>query len=211
MTPEAVRDAFPGSTWADLPAADRIKMASTYMAGLWAGLDGVAAMAAGIEPFVNSEGRYKHKDFKQRFFHWPAQAGDAARWAIDTAATAADVYVCPMLRATRHRNKGNGIGGRWGWVDLDGPLDDARRAVLAGLGSSVRLVSSGTGHHAYFDLGAVVEPAVVEDFNRQMVAVLGADSKWSDESLLRLPGTFNNKPVVFDHLPPALVQKVGLR
>jgi hypothetical protein len=210
MTDTEMKAMFPGSTWAELPEVERFKMANAYMRGLWAGLEGVAAFAVAIDPYVDAAGKYKHKRFTQHFFDWPAQGDLAISWAMSAVVNAADVYVCPMLRVGRERRKANGRGGRWGWVDLDGPLDDGRRAVLAGLGSSVRLVSSGTGHHAYFDLGAVLEPDEVERFNREMVAVLGGDAKWSNESLLRLPGTFSHKPVVFDRLPPALVQRVTL-
>ena len=203
-----IMDAFPGSTWVERPAAERVQMALGYMRGLWTGCEGIAAFAVGAEPKVE-RGKYKHERFFQRFYEWPACADEAARWAITTAADRSDIYVCPMLRTERSRTKTTGAGGRWGWVDIDGPLTATRKAVLASLGDAVRVVSSGTGHHAYIDLGEMHTPEAVEDFNRSMVAVLRADAKWSNESLLRLPGTWNYKPVVFDRLRPALVQRIA--
>jgi len=200
---------FPRSTWTELPSADRHTLAVRYMRAMWGDRRGVIAFAVGLEPF-SKNGKYSHKSFSQRFYNCPDDIELAATEAMQQAAGGADVYVAPMLRLGRERKKDNGAGGRWAWADLDGPLDEGRLTILRSLGGSARVVSSGTGHHAYFRLDSWTEPDAIEATNKALRDVLGADAKWSNESLLRLPGTFNRKPLVFHGKSPALVQAVTL-
>lgn len=210
MSGDQIATPFPGSLYVDLPAADRRVMAIRYMRAMYGDHQGVVAFGIGANPYVNDKGKYSHKTFWQEFHTWPSGMEQAADAAIVHASRRCDVYVSPMLRKTRDRLKDNGAGGRWAWADLDGAMSPERLTLLRALGDSVRIVSSGTGHHAYFELDGWKSPDEIEATNRALRDMLGADAKWSNESLLRLPGTFNGKPVVFHGKPAALVQGVKL-
>lgn len=176
------------------------QMATMYADLLWGGDTGWAALALGDNPHYEN-GKYKHSQFSQRFYRWP---DDRPRLIADAIANApkADVYVAPMLRADRCRAKGNGIGGRYIWCDVDDdwtPDHQAKLDTIWTTGSFV--VLSGTeGHrHLYLTLGVHVDIDTVTTLNKRLAKHLGGDAKWSDESLLRLPGTFNHK-CLFDTL-----------
>ena len=101
-----------------------------------------------------------------------------------------------MPAPAHHPGAPEGTGsplGNIGWVDLDDEADEEtiRRLVDAG----VLMVESGTaGHfHAYPKLNEFLPVGQIEDLNKGMAAVWGGDSKWSNESLLRLVGTRNFK------------------
>jgi hypothetical protein len=205
----AVLAAVPGSVVAEESSADRRRRAVNYMHALWRTQTGTIAIASGV-PHLDSQGRYKHADFGQMFGTYPDDIEVMTSRAIDLAAAGRDVYVAPMLRTERERKKASGAGGSWAWCDMDGPLTEVRRAVIARLGDAVIVVSSGTGHHVYVRLDGWHSPEDVEAVNRSLVDALDGDAKWSNESLLRLPGTFNLKPLILRNEAPALVQGVRL-
>jgi hypothetical protein len=209
MSNENLTNSFPGSVWTELPSDERRAMAMRYCRAMWGDREGVAALAIGYNPHAVA-GKLKHKPFTQEFFEWPRDIEAIADRAMTCASQRSDVYVSPMLRKDHRRLKVNGAGGRWAWADLDGPMTAERLALLRSLGDSVRVISSGTGHHAYFMLDEWRTPDEIEATNRALRDMLGGDAKWSNESLLRLPGTFNTKPSVFHNRPPALVQAVTL-
>jgi hypothetical protein len=89
------------------------------------------------------------------------------------------------------------------WVDLDRePADAALCARLDGV-----VVRSGQpGHqHLYVLLSRAVSLVEHAALGKALAAKLGGDAKWSDESLLRLPGTLNWKPAVLGDGEPAAV------
>ena len=152
---------------------------------------GVMAMAFGAG--WNQVTR-RHARFRQAFYEWPDD--------IDTMTVAAeagvqrreDVYLCPRLRAGRERRKVTGVTyGNVGWVDLDDEADDETIRRLGDAG--VLMIESGSaGHfHVYPKLSEFLPVGQIEDLNNHMAAVWGGDSKWSNESLLRLAGTRNFK------------------
>lgn len=198
--------AFPGSMWVEAPAADRTRWCLNFMRALWGEREGWCALASGIPHLDN--GKYRHRDFRQHFHRWPNAQTAAADEAIRLASHGRDVYVAPMLRTKRERTKGDGAGGRFAWVDCDGELTIERRQTVAKLGDACRIVFSGTGHHIYVELDDWQPLEAVVRANRALVAMLDGDAKWSDESLLRAPGTFNRKPIVFHGEAPTLVQKI---
>jgi len=116
---------------------------------------------------------------------------DVAERAVEAGK---DVWVCPMPRATKDRRKGNGLSGEVAWADMDHTPTPQQRALIEELGAG--LVESGTpGHlHAYVAFAHPTDPAIIEQLNRGLRGALGGDHKWADNSLLRLPGTFNSKP-----------------
>ncbi len=157
---------------------------------------GYVALAFGLGQYRNAEGKYKFREWRDgaaQRFAWPA--GRAALIAAVIEVTdRADVFVCPALRATPTRNKGGAVPLARLWADLDAePADEALWRKL-----EAWVVASGQpGHrHAYVALSEPVDLATHAVLNKALAARLGADAKWSDESLLRLPGTLNFKPTV---------------
>lgn len=143
---------------------------------------------------------YKHGEkWGERSFEWPAQRAQILSWAKDQTDRGSNVFICPALR--KHggvRKKGDGIALRWLWADVDmaGVPDTARDAVrarMAKLGTVV--VASGTpgNAHVYVKLKRDVTPDEHERLNKGLRDFLHADNKHTDEALLRLPGTFNQK------------------
>jgi hypothetical protein len=170
-------------------------------AGLWAGrvwgrAEGWACMAIGEGGHHGPAGKYEFTSFRHRFHRWP----DQARRLFDEAHRAApehDVYVIPLLRRTRSARKGTALAGRVAWADVDGPWTPDRAAAVDRLrsgGARVWEVASGSGRHVYLELDDPEPPDRLEAWNRRLGALLGGDAKWAENSLLRLPGTFNHKP-----------------
>ncbi|MCW0215220.1 MAG: AAA family ATPase [Pseudonocardia sp.] len=159
---------------------------------------GRVCVAVGFGPYRNADGKYKHHTWEEdRRFEWPAQRAELEAYAESIAAgPAADFYVCPAVRhsGARGRRKGDALPPLVVWADLDGePTDPALFAQLIDLGGFV--VESGTpGHrHAYWPLTRPVDLGTHSRLGQALVARLGADHKWSDETLLRLPGTYSYK------------------
>ncbi|MGH3420325.1 MAG: hypothetical protein ACRDOD_12145 [Streptosporangiaceae bacterium] len=167
---------------------------------------GFVAVAYGHDPYYDEQGKYRHKreDWTERRYPWPAGREalhtDVAR--ILAAGERVDVYVCPAVRFTDHRRKGDALPPMVCWVDLDGPvLDEALWSTL----DPLTVQSGSDGHrHGYLPLASPVDLGTHTRLNKALTARLGGDAKWSDESLLRLPGTLNHKtdpPTVVTPLP----------
>jgi RepB DNA-primase from phage plasmid len=155
---------------------------------------GYVALAFGRDPYRTAEGRYQHRDRAERQYPWPSGRNqvlaDAASAISDGRVI--DTYVCPAARVTSHRRKGGALPLVWLWADLDGaPADE----VLLRRLEPLTVHSGQPGHrHIYVALAQPVDLATHARLNKALAARLGADAKWSDETLLRLPGTLNHKP-----------------
>ena len=173
----------------------------TYLDLVFSDRPGYVAMALGYQPYRDDNGKYRHKEWRELPFIWPGEKAKLLRTVEQEMATgdAVDVYVAAALRNSPGRN---GWGGKLGsnaapprvlWADLDGPVDLAKLTSL-----DAYLVDSGQpGHrHLYLLLDRPVDVATHRALNRALAQYLGADSKWSDDALLRLPGTQNWKPTV---------------
>jgi hypothetical protein len=190
-----------GASATDVSHSGRGRMLRDWASTLWGDDVGVVALAHGRLRLA-AKGKSKVTDFRQEFFEWPSDAERLVDRALLHAAQAEDVWVAPMLRDSRDRLKTNGVGGCWAWVDCDGEWTQQRQAMLDRLGDTM-LVCSGRGHHAYVRLAERVEALGIEPVNKALRTLLDGDNKWSNESLLRPPGTFNQKPVVESRLAPA--------
>jgi hypothetical protein len=163
-----------------------------------------------------AEKRHRPGAFRQSFFSWPDELDAAVTSAEAAVGRGHDVYVCPHPRTERKRRKRTGAEhGALLWADLDGDAPDAsvRRVRDAG---AVLVDSGSPGHfHAYLRLAGTATRDQVETMNNQLATALGADAKWSNESLLRLAGTRNFKsggdgrPVEFV-VPPEKAGTFGL-
>ncbi|SFO34881.1 hypothetical protein SAMN05216207_104634 [Pseudonocardia ammonioxydans] len=170
---------------------------------------GYVAMAWGLDPFRNAEGRYEHRRWVERSYAWPASRdellGEVAELlaAADDGNLSVDVYVTPHLRTSRGRRgptnpKGsNALPPTLLHADMDGPAADGE---LYDLLASLRTASGTDGH----EHGIVLLDAPLDDRARwvQCQRALrdrlggGVDDKIADNDLLRLPGTVNAKPTV---------------
>lgn len=162
---------------------------------------GHLAMFYGYDGYFPAGGRYAFARHEPRFYLWP---GERERLSADVVAARAgrvDVYWCPALRTSQNRH---GYGGKYGsnaveplywlWADLDHALTPVQAALRATL-DPIRVASGGGPDrlHVYLPLAEPVDIATHRRLNRTLAARLGADAKFSDESLLRLPGTVNHK------------------
>lgn len=171
----------------------------TEMAGAFLdlvfGIDaGFVALGLGRDPYWTDDEprRYHHREFTHHPYRWPDERelllADVGR---ELLVGLVDVYVCPALRKSGKRRKGDAVGPLVLWADLDGPPADPE--LLAEL-HPVRVASGQDGHeHIYVPLGEPVTVDVHNLLNKGLAQRLSADHKWSDETLLRLPGTVNHK------------------
>ncbi len=167
---------------------------------------GFAALAFGREGYFNERARYAHKEWTEASYAWPTKRGrlldDVARELV--SGKRVDVYVSPYVRATKRRSKGDAVSRRLLHADRDGlePLD-LWEGLLAMLPGAFVVDSGSPGHvHIYLPVTRDLDLAAHELLCRGLAAKLGrTDSKFSDNDLLRLPGTVN-----FKHDPPRPVR-----
>jgi hypothetical protein len=148
-------------------------------------------VAVGHDPYRDERGKYRHRRWSEHPVRWPQQA-DQAVAAIASQASTADVYACPYLMRDR-RTLGNSVSRVLVHADVDHRIDPAMVAELGGFA-----VASGTsGHgHVYVPMSYATTRAQHEMLCRALVAHLGGDTKYSDNDLLRPPGTLNYKTAV---------------
>jgi hypothetical protein len=151
--------------------------------------EGFLCVAVGRDPFRDDNGRYQHREWDEVTCRWPAQADDVIEY-ITSASALGDVYTCPYLMKEQRRAKGNAAQRALIHADVDQVLDEAAVAELGGF--AVRSGSPGHGH-VYVPLAWPVTPAQHEALCRGLAAHLGGDAKYSDNDLLRPPGTLNYK------------------
>lgn len=157
--------------------------------------------ALGVHPQWSATGKYSFADWNE-MSHRIGDDVDRLLCEIERQmlTETTDVYVCPAVRLADRRKKGTARPPSLLWFDLDGPPADA---VLLNALDPVLIRSGQEGHlHGYVLLDRPVDLGLHARLNKALARRLGADAKWSDESLLRLAGTVNHKtdppaPVVF--------------
>ena len=110
------------------------------------------------------------------------------------------VFICPAPRNPSSTSR-RGFDARSSsvvWVDYDAQKADRpfpRKLFSTVLRPYLTIVESGSpkNFHGYIRLSKRVNCANLRLLNFAFAQVLGGDDKWADESLLRLPGTFNPK------------------
>jgi hypothetical protein len=166
--------------------------ASEWMERAWGDRSGFFVSAYGVGGHYDEYGKYTHKRWHERPGRWPDDYERLLDEVIGRAETD-DVYVAPYLRSVPSRKKGSALPSDLLYADLD--VVDASlngfEALLVGPGGLV--VNSGQGLHVYLGLPDALEPAELERLNRQLAHRLGADAGWSENKVLRLPGTWNHK------------------
>lgn len=137
----------------------------------------------------------KGDTWEEKQFAWPSGRGRLLRW-VERRIDECNIFICPALRSERRRIKGDGVNLRWLWADIDWEKVNDRAAVTRAIKKLLPArVLSGTGKnlHVYLELD---EPVGVEEhyrLNQGLRDLLEADAKHPDNSLLRLPGTYNRK------------------
>lgn len=174
---------------------------------------GYLAMALGYDGYWTDKGTYEFREWVETNYAWPAERDAMVRELNRELATRqVDVYYCPALRTNdagrsgfTNKKKGtNALPPNMLWADCDTTPDPD---VLEKLGAVV--VDSGRdGHqHVYVPLAESVSVATHRKLNKALAELLDGDVKWSDEVVLRVPGTLNHKtdppgPVVAQPGPP---------
>ena len=104
-----------------LQASSFRRMVSTYTETVLGDRPGYVALAVGYRPYWNEKGNYKHREWTESRFTWPAER-DKLETEIKhlVAVNDSDVYVCPAVRFTNDRRKGSALPPQVCWVDLDG-------------------------------------------------------------------------------------------
>lgn len=136
------------------------------------------------------------ESWQEQTFAWPKDRTKLLAWA-DIHADA-NIFICPALRESPVRAKGNGKNMRWLWadVDMDKVPADQRDEVnrrINDLATFTVASGSGENRHVYVKLDASLDPVDHLRLNTGLRNYLYADNKHTDNSLLRLPGTTNWK------------------
>jgi DNA-binding MarR family transcriptional regulator len=187
-----------------------VEQISAYCDRLYGRRLGIVVVVLGVNGrYSGAKDTYKFASasLPRRFFEWPREREKL--FEIVKLAHVHDLYVLPTLRSARNARKGSCLGSEYIWADVD-HVDETTWRKLARISSdSSFLVHSGRGLHVYIKLDSWYPADVIEKLNNQLMHYLGADSKWAENALLRLPGTINHKlraqgktlPVVFEDLP----------
>ena len=158
--------------------------------------EGFAACAFGREPYYDDHGKFSHRRWEEKQYRWPGERSRLLTDALGIATHGGDSYVCPLLMSEPRRRQEHALPGRFAWADIDGELGDRQAKLIARLvrGDSF-LVSSGRGVHVYVALDQLQPAGIIEATNYRLKTALAGDHKHAANSLLRLPGTVNTKPV----------------
>lgn len=137
----------------------------------------------------------KGDTWEEKQFAWPMGRGRLLRW-VQRRIDECNIFICPALRSEARRIKGDGVNLSWLWADVDWEKVTDKPAVVAAVRKlAPARVFSGTGKnmHVYVQLD---KPVGIEEhyrLNQGLRDLFEADAKHPDNSLLRLPGTFNRK------------------
>lgn len=171
----------------------RVDQVAAYLDQLFGSSIGVVVIAIGIGGHLTKTGSYRFRGgLKHNFFNWP----DQRQGIIDLVLSASgnhDLYVIPNLRSAPNAKKGSCLGADHCWADIDQITAGTQRRLSAVLSQGSFVVHSGRGLHVYVLLDGFYPAKVIDDLNRRLASYLPADSKWAENALLRLPGTFNHK------------------
>jgi len=187
----------PGSSATSYRSTDQQRLASAraYCDLLYGDRSGYVYMFTGAGGYFTPNDSYKFICKTQFWWAWPDTRDEFLSLPLVDVANLDDVYVCPQLRRQRTATQDPTTTGCTLWCDVDGPWTAQRQAALDAFlqGRAAHIVDSGHGKHVYVPLDRMYLGEEIEHGNRILMKVLDGDSKWSENSLLRLPGAFNHK------------------
>jgi hypothetical protein len=172
------------------------QQAASYFDRLFGSRRGIVCFVVAPSGEYTRRGTYNHGDnWIERQYSWP----ECRELLIDRAVRcrkSSDVYVRVTLRRNPNPAKvGSSLGSDYCWADVDYIDDDVmgRLSRISSEGSF--LVHSGRpGHlHVYLKMDRVYGGDVIDQANQELALYLGADSKWRENTALRVPGTLNHK------------------
>jgi len=151
-------------------------------------------IATGVGIHLSPKGKFEHDSWTETRFDYPAEAQQAARELVKSAAAGADTYICPYLTWGDKRGKGTAVARTVLHCDVDTRVDIEKVHALGGCA----IASGSEGHaHVYIQLAEPVPFNQHTALERALTAFLSGDpAKISDNDVLRPPGTFNQKPTV---------------
>jgi hypothetical protein len=170
-------------------------------------------VGVGHGPHFNDSGKYVHERFEPKPFLWPDQADKAIEFIIDESQSA-DVWLCPSLmlhdwvledgKIKTGRRKGKAVSRLTVHADIDGTCDVAKVESIEG---AFAVASGSPGHaHVYVRLGTPITSGQHDRLGKALGAYIGnADAKYSDNDLLRPPGTLNHKSAAAGGEPTLVV------
>jgi hypothetical protein len=136
------------------------------------------------------------ESWQEHTFEWPKGRTSLLRWA--EIHKDANVFICPALRKSAGRIKGDMQPTKWLWADVDwDKVPDVKKtyvqARIKQLGSLVVMSGSGANVHVYVEMDRNLTVDEHRKLNTGLRDYLYADAKHADNSLLRLMGTTNWK------------------
>jgi putative DNA primase/helicase len=149
-------------------------------------------VATGWEPRRAASGKIRFGHWQPGCVVWPDEADGLAALLLEWS-TKVDIYLCPYPLSGQERAKDTAVVLDKVHCDGDDGVDLAKAEAIRGACA----VGSGTPRHAhvYVLLTHSVPPHHHEEFCKRLAVYLGAkDPKFSDNDLLRPPGTWNFKP-----------------
>jgi len=174
-----------------------------YLADVVGGAQGWVFLAFGVGPYRNASGKIRFRFWEEGPFAWPREAGyvlallrEFSEWF--------DAYICPYVLSGPKRTKGTSVARMVVHCDGDKGLNRAKARTIRG----VIIVGSGTPGHAHIHvlLTRSVPPHQHEALCKGLAVYVGAkDPKFSDNDVLRVPGSWNHKPVLDGGQPVPVV------
>lgn len=140
---------------------------------------------------LGEQNKNRLTDIEERYFSWPEEAEQAARFANQESLKGREVYQCAHLLSAKRRVKENAILPKALYADGDGAK------IPDWIPSPNVVIESSPGrHHYYWNLSEPITQEEFERLNKEVTYAIGADKgKWGLATLLRVPGTKNYKYV----------------
>ena len=165
-----------------------------YIQAVYAGggAQGRVHVAVGVKPYRTASGKIRFQCWFEGSATWP-DAADELIALLNEYSPVFDVYVCPYVLSGPRRTKHTSVAPDVVHCDGDDGVDLEKARTIPG----VFVVGSGTeGHgHVYVRLTRPVLHHQHQALCKGLAVYLGAkDPKFSDNDVLRPPGTWNFKP-----------------
>ncbi len=165
---------------------------------------GYLALFSGVRPpsaTSPNKNRLDRKTIGSKYFRYPEEVEQAARWVDQESRNGREVYHCAHLVTRQERKKASAAPMMALYVDGDGAK------VPEDIPQPTMTVESSPGREQfYWKLKYPISPELGEHLNQQLAYAMGADkSGWDLTQLLRPPGTSNHK---YEDLPTVEIKEI---